>query len=426
MTTYRPLSNTAVLVLGMHRSGTSAVTGVLQRVGVELGSELFPPAPENPKGFFEHSKIVSLHEEVLALFDATWDAPSSLPEKWDRDPRVSPLRQRLKDILLQTFDTKIPLWGVKDPRLCRLLPLWMPVLRELDVSPKALLVVRNPLEVAASLRQRNGMMPEQALTLWLSHVLASELDTRELPRAVILYEDLLRDWASEVRRVSIILGIDLFAFSQSIRDDVAALLEPELRRHRNPVAPPLYAPHNMWANSIYHAIAGWRREEVSPTPLCDQAIEALAEGERAAEPFAAYFRVRLIAQGKAARAEAAQAIGRAAAEAETAVAEARTQTEPAVAQAESAVAQAETALAQAKTAVAEARARVETAVAEMEAMCAEKDAEIASLKARVAQADESLQSILRSTNWRLTAPLRYVGSRYPILARYGRRALKLV
>jgi len=433
MTTERLLTKTAVLVLGMHRSGTSAAAGVLQRVGVELGHELMAPLPENPKGFFEHTGIVNLHDEVLSLFDARWDDPRSLPEWWERDPRLAPLRQRLRATLRQSF-AGAPLWGVKDPRLCRLLPFWIPVLRELDVSAKAVLVVRDPVQVSESLRRRNGLLPEHSSTLWLSHVLASELGTRELPRAVMLYEDLLRDWASEVRRVSDILGVDLFAFSQSLKDDVAEFLEPELRTHRDPTGPPLRAPQNMWASKIYEAMAQWRHGDVSPTPVCDRAIEALAEDELAAEPIAAYLRTRISearlaartesARADANKAEAAKAIA-SADKAEAARADAITSAERADAARAEAVARAERAeasraMALAGTEAAKGRERAQ------QAALAQKDAEIASLTARATHAEEYLQAAFRSTSWRLTAPLRYLGSRSPTFARYVRRTVKLV
>ena len=452
---------TAILVLGMHRSGTSAAAGVLQRVGVELGHELLPPQPDNPKGFFEHAEVVSLHDEVLSLFDAAWDDPRSLPEKWDRDPRLAPFRQRLKAILCQTF-ASVPLWGMKDPRLCRLLPFWIPLLRELNVSPKAVLVVRDPAEVSASLRRRNRLMPEQASTLWLSHVVASELSTRALPRVLILYEDLLRDWSSEVSRVCDALGVDLFAFSESVKADVANFLEPELRTHRDLAAPLLHAPQNMWVSKIYDAMVRWRREGVSPALLCNQAIEALAERERSAEPLAAYLRTRVDRARTAIRAESARAE-----KAEAATAEATARAEQAEAATATAAARAERAEAATAEAAAGARqvARLQAALTEEKRMrlraaaraaSSRKDAFDARLQLENAKAIDSdlarkwqiqvsqlnaqlhemqftlartcaeRDAIATSTAWMATWPIRRFGARLPTgLRRAVRGSVKL-
>jgi len=356
----------------MHRSGTSATAGVLKRVGVELGSELLPPQPDNPKGFFEHARIIRLHDEVLSIFDATWDDPRSLPERWEQDPRLASPRQRLKVILRRTFAER-PLWGIKDPRLCRLLPFWMPVLHELNVSAKAVLVVRNPAETSASLRRRNGMMPEHAAMLWLSHVLASERHSRELPRVVMLYDDLMRDWASEVQRASDVIGIDLFAFSENIKDDVTNFLESELWHYNKTDAPPLSAPQNLWVIKTYDAMVRWRREAVLPTPVCDQAFEALAQGELAAQPISTYLRVRFSSEGAALRA------GQAAKEAERAA----VQQDLAAARQELAAAQQELAAAQQELAA----VRQELAAAQQELAAAQQEL-LAARQERTARSSE--------------------------------------
>ena len=72
----------AILVLGMHRSGTSAVTGALRLCGVELGTELMQPGSDNPKGFWEHAGVVAIHERLLAALERSWNDPRPLPADW--------------------------------------------------------------------------------------------------------------------------------------------------------------------------------------------------------------------------------------------------------------------------------------------------------------------------------------------------------
>ena len=71
-----------LLVLGMHRSGTSALTGVLQKLGAELGEELLAPTPDNPKGYFENSRIVDVHESLLHGLARGWQDPRALSAQW--------------------------------------------------------------------------------------------------------------------------------------------------------------------------------------------------------------------------------------------------------------------------------------------------------------------------------------------------------
>lgn len=193
------LNSTAILVLGMHRSGTSATAGCLRNLGVRLGrrKRLLGPADHNPRGHFEHAGIMKLHDTLLCTLGSRWDNPSPLPEGWERDSCIDHLRNRLKAILLRDF-AGAGLWGVKDPRMCRLLPVWLPLLSELGVEIKALHVVRAPGAVAASLAARDAMPEEQAFALWLSHSLSAEWATRRLARTVMLYDDLIADWRARL------------------------------------------------------------------------------------------------------------------------------------------------------------------------------------------------------------------------------------
>lgn len=422
MTARRHLRTTAVLVLGMHRSGTSAVAGVLQRVGVELGHELMPPLPDNPKGCFEDTRIVGLHDEVLSAFDTSWDDPQFLPERWDRDPRLVPFRQRLDTMLRADFiDT--PLWGVTDPRLCRLVPFWTPVLRELEVNAKALIVVRDPSEVAASLHKRDRLAADHAAILWLSHMLALERDTRDVPRTIILYDDLLRDWISEVRRVSATLHIDLFLLSPSIKGEVDDFIEGEFKRHQNPTAPSLRASQSSWVSIVYEAMLRWRRESISPTPVCDQAAEALAASELATEPIAMFLRSRANAAVLAVRGEVAQR------EAEVAQRDVELAKRDAELEAaRQATKRNEELLAAVSTRMSESErenAELRSRIAEAEARATEFEVLIGRVRSEQARLQHEMDKLLNSTIWRLTDPVRKATSFLPLgIKRQGRRTAK--
>lgn len=145
------MSQQAIIVLGMHRSGTSAVTGALQRLGVDLGADLMPAQTGvNERGFWEHSAIVDLHDGLLDALEYTWDDVRPLPAKWWQDVRVIPFRAELRDILAKDF-AATRLWGLKDPRMCRLMGLWHELLAECGCRPVFLHMFRDAAEVVASL-----------------------------------------------------------------------------------------------------------------------------------------------------------------------------------------------------------------------------------------------------------------------------------
>ncbi len=148
---------TAILILGMHRSGTSATAGTLYHLGVSLGPRLLPADGCNERGYFENHNILQLNHDLMSALGFSWDDPRELPHGWESSAVVIPFRSKLREIIETDFSEQ-PLWGVKDPRICRLLPFWLPVLRESGSRVVALLALRHPLEVAKSLTARSPEM----------------------------------------------------------------------------------------------------------------------------------------------------------------------------------------------------------------------------------------------------------------------------
>src|SRR3954452_15380779 len=145
-----------VVVLGMHRSGTSLCSHVLGRLGIAMADQ--PDAqPTNPKGQWERLEIVDRHDRVLALFDRGYLTPLHdlpLPSGWWLDPAVGEIRREIVSFLEQKLVTG-GAFGFKDPRTARLLPLWHKIFDELGLDPKIVLCVRNPAQVARSLEERD-------------------------------------------------------------------------------------------------------------------------------------------------------------------------------------------------------------------------------------------------------------------------------
>ena len=217
-----------ILVVGMHRSGTSAMSGALQRLGVALGGRLVPGAVDNPKGYFEHERVVAIHEELFRALGSWWYDPRPLPAGWMETPAARRAEEALVQVLREDFSAEA-LWAVKDPRLCRFLPLWRKVLDRLALPAVALLVLRSPAEVAASLTARNGFGPELGELLWLRHVFDSVRDTAGLSRTVILYEDLVADPARAIDVALGRLGIPLPTAGRS--EALADFIETRFQHH---------------------------------------------------------------------------------------------------------------------------------------------------------------------------------------------------
>jgi GT2 family glycosyltransferase len=228
----RPSSGSpvAVLVLGMHRSGTSAVTRVLNLLGAELGDDLMPAGSDNPGGFWEYRGVVELHERLLAGLGMAWDDPRPLPQGWLESEPGREAKDALLALLRDTFGGEA-LWAVKDPRLCRFLPLWDEVLRGMGVLPKVLLVTRSVVEVAESLRKRDDLPEAVGQLLWARYLLEADEASRHMQRHVVRYEALLDDWRAVVGETERALGLPLVRTQETERE-VAAWLAPQLRHHR--------------------------------------------------------------------------------------------------------------------------------------------------------------------------------------------------
>ncbi len=246
-----------ILVLGMHRSGTSAATGVLACLGAELGGHLIPAADDNPKGFFEHADIFALHQELLRGLGSDWDDTAPLPKDWRTSPVACTAAAKIREVLRRDF-AAAELVVVKDPRLCRLVPLWRVVLEDEGFRLKAVLVMRDGFEVVASLVKRDALRPAEAAGLWLRHELEAEAATRGDPRVVVPYTAMLRDWRSEAERIAVALDLK---WPRSLKDagsEIDKLLDSGLRHQRHgadstfdeQLVPPLAD----WLNVVYAAL----------------------------------------------------------------------------------------------------------------------------------------------------------------------------
>ena len=179
-----------VFVVGMHRSGTSATTRMLNLLGLPLcrDDDLVQDSVGNPSGHWESASLVQFNDRLLWTIGASWWCPQRPNATWVGEPLVAPALRAAPTIFAAGHAG--PQWAWKDPRTSLTLPFW---LTALDVKPLVVLCTRNPLEVAHSLRTRNAMEKPLSLALWerYTHTIVNAIDG--LPVLVTRYEDLMRD-----------------------------------------------------------------------------------------------------------------------------------------------------------------------------------------------------------------------------------------
>lgn len=222
---------TALLVLGMHRSGTSALTRVVNLLGVDLGTDLMEAAEgNNERGFWEHQGVVDRHDRLLADLGMRWDDPRAMPADWLQHPATRSARRDLEAILDAEFDGS-PLWGVKDPRMCRLLPLWREMLEARGVRVMALHMLRHPMEIARSLERRDGMPRGRALLLWLRHQIEALAFSDGLPQSWASFDRLMARWRDEMVRVDGDLHLGFAGRMDAAAGEIEGFIDTDLRHH---------------------------------------------------------------------------------------------------------------------------------------------------------------------------------------------------
>ena len=218
-----------IVVLGMHRSGTSALMGVLNILGVDLGLTLMKRAEGNPKGFFENDHITQVNDKILRGLISSWDDVFSLPENWCDQECLKQYKEETVGIMKNEFRGDI--FGIKDPRMSKLLPFWNGIFEELNIKPYHLITLRNPLEVANSLEKRNKFSTEKSTVLWMNYMLDAEFHSRNYPRAFISFDELLNNPEKIINKISKTFNINFPKVYPYIKGDIEQFLEPSLKHY---------------------------------------------------------------------------------------------------------------------------------------------------------------------------------------------------
>lgn len=196
-------SQCAVVIVGVGRSGTSAITRGVQALGVELGTHLRPGGGKNPTGFFEDERLLAINRRLKRLLRIRGDSVRLIDDEEWRAPGVCSLQQEAIATMREGFG-QYPLWGYKYARTLRLLPFWRAVFEALHLDVRYVVALRNPLSVARSRAQldpRRGTQ-EQSDLEWLVNVVPYFRALRERPFVVVDYDLALGDPARQLRRIA--------------------------------------------------------------------------------------------------------------------------------------------------------------------------------------------------------------------------------
>lgn len=217
-------SRIAVVVVGMHRSGTSAVTRALSLAGLELPKDV-------GRKLWESRAVIMLDNQVLSRFRMRWHSLGTIAPERLVEEDLADLRAEAVSLLRTLYGPDGP-FVIKEPRMARLIPFWDKVFAEFGAEPRYVLPLRNPRDVASSLAARNEMPLAMALDLWTDHVAAGERDTRGKPRTFVNYDEFLRDKSTEVARILDALSVPVEPLDAERRAAIDAFVSEESQHHR--------------------------------------------------------------------------------------------------------------------------------------------------------------------------------------------------
>jgi hypothetical protein len=271
-----PARPVMLFVLGMGRSGTSALTRVLALSGAALPNGMMGADEHNPRGYWEPRTAIMLNETILRRLDSNWYDPTMRLEEdgaFDADEKAACIAE------IGAYLSKMPSAPVviiKDLRITVLSEVWFEAARLAGFDIVTVIAVRHPQEVIPSCAKYVRISPELSSSLWLKNNLLAERHTRGLPRVFVEYSNLLEDWRREVNRMSAALDIDLG------NQDVAAIdkfVTPDLQRNRDcgPVADRFGTD---WMSAVYEAMHAAARDEPWDASTLDRVFESYRASER--------------------------------------------------------------------------------------------------------------------------------------------------
>ena len=219
-----------LLILGMHRSGTSALTRVLSLHGYELPKNVTGQSEGNETGHWESALIEKLNTEIFEKFGLTWFSWSPM--------RLEELNTKEKIQLIEDFEHKLQAefpgnkdFVLKDPRLCRTAPLVLKAFNNIQFKPKIIIPLRNPLEVADSLGSRNNISKEQSALIWLRYTLNAEHKSRGYDRVFTFFDEFLKSPKDTLQHIFKTLKISPPTSFKNAEREIDRFLNTSLKHH---------------------------------------------------------------------------------------------------------------------------------------------------------------------------------------------------
>jgi len=273
------MSRKVIIVVGMHRSGTSILSKALNCLGVNMGDKLIPADKYNQKGYWEDAEIVLFNNRLLSHFGYQWD---TLGLKLD-SAKLKDCLKRFQDEAIKIVNRRTSagkLWGFKDPRISRLLPFWNTIFKELNITPLYIISSRTPAKIAESLKKRDQFSNEKSMLLWLEHMSACVNDSVSYGRLVVDNNQLLQFPERELKKIAYFISGENEIPASAIAEFVDDFLDTALIHSNNKELLGIDQKLNTVVFELYEIVAGINDGLSNPSfTFYDSSEEGLNESE---------------------------------------------------------------------------------------------------------------------------------------------------
>ncbi|GLB62112.1 sulfotransferase family protein [Cytobacillus sp. NCCP-133] len=218
--------NKAICILGSGRCGTSMVSRAINLMGVDVGSHLYPADRTNPKGYWENSRIVKIHEKMFKTVGNNIHQPL-----WWQQKGYSHLKEELMEYITSEYLDK-GVWGWKDPRTCHFIELWNEVLNELGVTPHFVIMVRNPVDIVHSFKKAYNFEGISALKLWQQRTLLCIKKTKGHKRIIFDYNQFLDNSLECLKTISKTFNLKIIKNESELKKQLRNFIDPSLQHSR--------------------------------------------------------------------------------------------------------------------------------------------------------------------------------------------------
>ena len=234
------MSSFAILILGIARSGTSALAGTLAHMGIPFGSHLKPADQQNPKGNYENIALSKANQRILSVLGSNWSDHHSLPNNWQENPKIIAEALEIKNLLVAEF-SHLKVFGIKDPRLVPLFPLYSRILLQQNILPIVISTLRNKHEVIESIGKsgyyHGNFSFEQGEKLYVHYRKKIEKALAVSNGLEIRFENLLYQTETTLNDIRNFLPSEIHTFLDKAEFAQPAFIDVELHHCKKAILP---------------------------------------------------------------------------------------------------------------------------------------------------------------------------------------------